>query len=411
MQMDNSEKNPARRLHLLIVSSTDTSTHIHGADRDWVNLLNALGPARVRLTWAGIRDSKSLASYLDNRLEVRYLDLNFVPFYDLVYESMYRERSTRNWAGIIRGQLRSARPAVKALRQALRNDRPDVVITNTSVVLAGSSYAWRERLPHVWCVKEYLDPAVSACRKFAWYIEKMSDAVIIPSAAIGKAFSPQARVLQDGSDVASIQQSAAGVDCAQVLQNLGLPVSQVVVAQTGVISQAKGQQLTASACARLAQSGKQPCSLIFLGTGQEQEKEKVRQALAGTPEGWQSSVRFLEFEPGNYSYLATSDIVLHPSTIPDPYPNAVREAMILGKPVIGSRSGGIPELVVDNVTGILVEPNDEEELASALGRLLDSPEERAEMGAAGRQLAHAKFDVNLRKHAFYDLLLEMSSAG
>ena len=80
--------NSGRQLHLLIVSSTDKTTHIHGADRDWTNLLNALGPQRVRLTWAGIRDSESLARYLDDRLETRYLNLDFVPFYDLVYQSM-----------------------------------------------------------------------------------------------------------------------------------------------------------------------------------------------------------------------------------------------------------------------------------------------------------------------------------
>ena len=397
----------ARPLHLLIVSSTDTSTHIHGADRDWVNLLNALGPERVRVTWAGIRDSKLLSRYLHNTLAVRYLDLDFGPFYELVYESMYRRRSLRNWAGIIRANLRGSRRAARALRQALGEDKPDVVITNTSVVLPGAAYARAERLPHVWCVKEFLDPQVSACRKYAWLIEKLSDAVVIPSAAIGKAFT-RARVLNDGNDLESIRRSVADVDRAKVLQSLDLPLAQLAIAQTGVISQAKGQQLTAQACARLAQTGTRPCSLLFLGAGKEEDKEALRHAL---PDDWQQSVRFIEFEPGDFSYLAAADIIVHPSTIPDPYPNAVREAMILGKPVIGSRSGGIPELVVDKVTGILVEPNDEPALAQALGILMESPEERARMGAAGRQLAYEKFDAKVCKNAFQDLLLELTSAA
>ncbi len=404
MQMTTSAPS-ARPLHLLIVSSTDTSTHIHGADRDWVNLLNALGPERVRVTWAGIRDSKLLARYLHNSLAVRYLDLDFVPFYELVYESMYRARSTRNWAGIIRANLRGARRTGKVLSQALRDDKPDVVITNTSVVLPGAAYARAERLPHVWCVKEFLDPQVSACRKYAWLIEKLSDAVVIPSAAIGKAFT-RARVLCDGSDLELIERSVADVDRAKVLQSLDLPPAQLAIAQTGVISQAKGQQLTAQACARLAQAGTRPCSLLFLGAGKEEDKEALRSAL---PDDWRQSMRFIEFEPGDFSYLAAADIIVHPSTIPDPYPNAVREAMILGKPVIGSRSGGIPELVIDKVTGILVEPNDEPALAQALGRLIDSPETRAQMGAAGRQRASEKFDAKVCKNAFHDLLLELTS--
>lgn len=410
MQSNASAPNRSKPLHLLIVSSTDTSTHIYGADRDWANLLNALGPERVRVTWAGIHNSALLTHYLDDRLEIRYLDLNFIPFYDLVYQSMYRIRSTRNWTGIILGHLRGSWRAVKALLLGMRGDRPDVVITNTSVVLVGAAYAWLQRLPHVWFVKEFLDPQVSACRKYAGLIEKLSDAVVVPSAAMAEAFSPRVRVLNDGNDLASIRQGAKNVDRAEVLRTLGLPVSQLVLAQIGVISPAKGQEVTVGACARLARAGMSPCSLLFLGAGNPAEKEKLRGKLAGAPDGWQSSIRFLEYGPGDFSYLAAADIVLHPSTTPDPYPNAVREAMILGKPIVASRIGGIPELVVDSVTGILVEPNDEEELASALGRLLDSPEERNQMGAAGRQLAQHKLDVNLRKRAFYDLLLEVSSA-
>jgi len=400
-----------KKLHLLIVSSTEQTTHIHGADRDWTNILNALGPQRVRLTWAGSHDSESLARYLDDRLETRYLDLNFAPFYELVYQSMYRVRSARNWAGIIWRQLRDTRSVAKSLRLAMGTDRPDVVITNTSTVLAGSAYAWSERLPHIWFVKEFLDPEVSACRKYAWLIEKLSDAVVVPSAAMSKAFGARVRVINDGNDLTSIQRSVESFDRDEVLRSLDLPVSQPVLAQVGVISQAKGQELTARACARLASAGRPPCSLLFLGAGTSQQKEELRNIFSEAADGWRSSIRFVEFGPGEFSYLAAADIVLHPSTIPDPYPNAVREAMILGKPIVGSRVGGIPELIVDNITGILVEPNNEAELATAVARLLDSPSERQEMAAAGRQLAQVKFDINLRKQAFYDLLLEISSAA
>ena len=246
------QKAEGKPLHLLIVSSTDTSTHIYGADRDWVNLLNALGPERVRVTWAGIHNSEALARYLDPALEIRYLDLAFLPFYELVYDSMYRRRSIRNWAGIIKAQLQSTYRAVKALRPALRGDRPDVVITNTSVVLAGSAYAWAEGLPHIWCVKEFLDPEISDCRKYARLIQKMSDAVVIPSAGIGKVFGGQARVLPDGNDLTAIEDSASNIERSEVLQSLGLPLSQPAVVQIGVLTPAKGQQLTARACARLA---------------------------------------------------------------------------------------------------------------------------------------------------------------
>ncbi|MDP9404115.1 MAG: glycosyltransferase family 4 protein [Actinomycetota bacterium] len=86
-------------------------------------------------------------------------------------------------------------------------------------------------------------------------------------------------------------------------------------------------------------------------------------------------------------------IVVAPSVWPDPLPMTVSEAQLCGTPVIGARSGGIPEQIVDGVTGLIVEPGDVAGLAGAIDALLAAPEQRKAMGAAG--LAHArKFEVS-----------------
>jgi glycosyltransferase involved in cell wall biosynthesis len=179
----------------------------------------------------------------------------------------------------------------------------------------------------------------------------------------------------------------------------------LVVAQVGTISHLKGQHITAKAFALLAAEGRDPCSLLFLGMAEPEEKNELLAALAGAGAGWRESVRFAEFGPGDYTYLAAADVVVHPSVLPDSYPNAVREAMVLGKPVIGTRVGGIPRLVADGETGLLVEPDDAPALAGALKSLLDSPERRARMGEAALRFAAEKLDVHACKQAFYDILV------
>ena len=393
-----------RPLHLLVVSNTDVATHIYGADRDWVNLLNALGPERVRVTWAGLSGAEMLRRYLDARLGARFIDLGFTPFAELFHEQMYRRRTLVNWAGIVRAYVAGLRRPLKLLHDALAADPPDVVVTNTSVVLAGAAYALRRRLPHVWCVKEFLDPQVRACRGYARLIERLSDAVVVPSEAMAGAFSGRVSVLHDGSDLAAIR---AGVraDRAQVLQSLGLPADRPVVAQVGAVSRAKGQHITAEAFALLAKEGRGPYSLLFLGVATPRQQEELRAALAGVPAEWQAGIRFAEFGPGDFSLLASADVVAHPSVLPDPYPNAVREALILGKPVVGSHVGGIPQLVADGETGLLVEPGDAPALAASLKSLLDSPERRARMGEAALRFAVEHLEVHACKRAFYDLLV------
>ncbi len=74
-----------------------------------------------------------------------------------------------------------------------------------------------------------------------------------------------------------------------------------------------------------------------------------------------------------------------PSIWPDPCPSVAMEAMAAGKPVIASRIGGLPEIVADGETGILVPPGDPDALRAAMARLLDDPALAARMGAAGRQ--------------------------
>jgi glycosyltransferase involved in cell wall biosynthesis len=73
-----------------------------------------------------------------------------------------------------------------------------------------------------------------------------------------------------------------------------------------------------------------------------------------------------------------------PSIVPDSCPTVVMEAMAIGRPLVGTRNGGIPDLIDDGRTGILVPPGDPVALGHALQRLLASPELRRRMSDAAR---------------------------
>jgi glycosyltransferase involved in cell wall biosynthesis len=72
-------------------------------------------------------------------------------------------------------------------------------------------------------------------------------------------------------------------------------------------------------------------------------------------------------------------------------PLAIIEAMMSGLPVVATAVGGVPEEVVDGVTGLLVPPGEPEALARAMQRFLDDPQLRASAGAAGRRRALERF--------------------
>jgi len=91
--------------------------------------------------------------------------------------------------------------------------------------------------------------------------------------------------------------------------------------------------------------------------------------------------------------LAASDIFVL-STNWEGLPRSIIEAMMAGLPVVATRVGGVPELVEDGVTGLLVPPKDPDALAEALQKLIADPELRRRMGEAGREKALKEFTLD-----------------
>ncbi len=77
----------------------------------------------------------------------------------------------------------------------------------------------------------------------------------------------------------------------------------------------------------------------------------------------------------------------------DGLPQMLMEAMACGLPAISTRLVGIPDLVIDGETGLLVEPNNVSELADAIERLMGDPGLASKMAQQGRRLVHDKFDI------------------
>ncbi|MBI2014573.1 MAG: glycosyltransferase [Candidatus Rokubacteria bacterium] len=88
-----------------------------------------------------------------------------------------------------------------------------------------------------------------------------------------------------------------------------------------------------------------------------------------------------------------ADVVVVPSVVPDALSRVILEAMTAGRPVVGTRVGGTPELVLDGVTGLLVEREDPEGLARAIERLLRDGDLRGRLGEGARRHVAANFSA------------------
>jgi glycosyltransferase involved in cell wall biosynthesis len=103
--------------------------------------------------------------------------------------------------------------------------------------------------------------------------------------------------------------------------------------------------------------------------------------------------------------LSASDIFVLASDW-EGHPLSVMEALAAGLPVVATSAGGVPELVADRVTGILVPPGDVRALAAALRLLVQNPRRRRELGEAGR-VASERFEASAMAAAYATLFEEV----
>jgi glycosyltransferase involved in cell wall biosynthesis len=118
--------------------------------------------------------------------------------------------------------------------------------------------------------------------------------------------------------------------------------------------------------------------------------------------GLDASVRVLGDRRDVASLLARSDVFVLASRS-EGLPLSILEAMAAGLPVVASRVGGVPELVVDGQTGLLVPAGDPERLAGAVGWLLADAALRRRLGEAGRARVREHFDLDSVRRAHLDL--------
>ena len=102
------------------------------------------------------------------------------------------------------------------------------------------------------------------------------------------------------------------------------------------------------------------------------------------------------------------DVVIHASVLPEPFGRVLIEAMALKKPLIGARAGAVPEIIINNKTGLTFQPDNASNLASCIISLLKDPDLARNMGAEGYTRLIETFSIqsNVQKTtAIYDSIL------
>jgi glycosyltransferase involved in cell wall biosynthesis len=147
-------------------------------------------------------------------------------------------------------------------------------------------------------------------------------------------------------------------------------------------------------------AGSRPDVELFLVGRAGNQSREVEARIDRSP--YRARIRALGHRDDVPDVLAAADVFALPSLY-EGYPGAVIEAMALGLPVVASNLPTMHEVVEDGGSGLLVRARDPERLAGALGRVLDDPEARRQLGGRGRELFFERFTAELSHRRMVDL--------
>ncbi len=181
---------------------------------------------------------------------------------------------------------------------------------------------------------------------------------------------------------------------------LGLPRETVLLVIVGSLEARKGHDTAFEALAHL------PERVHLAVAGKGELRRRYGQMVSARGIG--GRVHFLGARDDIPGILRTVDIMVHPSRV-DATPYVIIEALAAGLPVVASGIYGIPELVEDGISGVLVSPDDPASLERAVASLVDDSERRRRIGSAARARFEDRFTIqaHVRKTvAVYDELID-----
>lgn len=181
-----------------------------------------------------------------------------------------------------------------------------------------------------------------------------------------------------------------------------------LIGLVGRITRWKGQDVFLRAAAEVRRRFPQArFQIIGAPLFSEQDYEREVRELARSL-GLEQAVEFTGFRSDVPELVSQLDVLVHASTTGEPFGQVVVEGMAAGKPVVATNGGGIPEIVVDGVTGLLVPMGDHRAMAAAVCHLLAEPALAAQMGQRGRERVLENFTIEhtvSRVQEVYDTLL------
>lgn len=311
--------------------------------------------------------------------------------------------------------FREYNEGVRTLDKLNQEHNFKLVYSHTLAALIGIIFAKKRKIKHLWHVQEIIAKPKVFNQAFKKLLSlQCNHKVVYDSIATmnfwtndNKILTAKSEAVWNGIELKNIQ-TFKQEEIAEVRKNyFSSHKDEIIIALVGRINSWKGQQLLLNAFNILSNKNHN-IKLVYLGSAPSNQeifeidlKSKIKEFSL------EEKVILIPFQKDISKFWNSIDIAVVPSTEPEPFGMVVIEAMLAKKPVVASNHGGPTEIVVNNETGFLFEPNNEIQLANAIQKLIEDQELRNTFGEKGFQRVQSTFSLENHVNHFEKIFIEL----
>jgi glycosyltransferase involved in cell wall biosynthesis len=280
-------------------------------------------------------------------------------------------------------------------------------------VLLGALYAKRKKIPHLWHVHEIIKHPKIISKIYPILVDQFSDIVVYNSKASKFALCEKRVSLAGKSQVVwnGLDREQASTELSQINEirrtRFKAQTNQSVIGLVGRINRWKGHLLLIESFNEVLKDNPNS-KLVFIGStppNQEFFKDKLINKIKCL--NLEEYCEIIPFDNNIWPMYDSLDIVVVPSTEPEPFGLVAVEAMLSKKIVIVADHGGLSEIVENNKTGFLFKPNNKEDLIRCLNKALQEKDFSNEIAKQGFELAKSSFSLEKYLTSFENIYLKI----
>ncbi|MFC4103169.1 glycosyltransferase family 4 protein [Paenibacillus xanthanilyticus] len=277
------------------------------------------------------------------------------------------------------------------LRSILKQEKPDILHTNTlKAAVIATMATFMGKTKHIYHDRTHTyNVANRMIYRRAEKIIAISDFVRSKYEGLDK--SKIVRVYN------GVKNKQLGKDEFQLREAYGIGGDEVLIGVVGRIVPWKGHRTFIEAAINLMKGSSQKFKFIIIGSAEIEASEgyenEIKQLIDNS--GFKENFIFTGYRTDVQNLMSQLNVLVVPSIEEEAFGRVIIEGQMSNVIVVASRIGGIPELIVDNETGLLFRPGDSSELTEKLQRILRDPEWALRIRDKGYASAHENFNIDI----------------